>query len=97
MSSPLINSKGYAIISTYMSSNNNASNEYEHDLAIISTTYERLFREGYKSLIIGNLNAHSSPLKYTADRILKKCLDRKNFTEVSRLVYTSNFKHILEL
>ena len=37
---------------------NNASNEYEHDLAIISTTYERLFRQGYESLILGDLNGH---------------------------------------
>jgi exonuclease III len=77
--------RGYALIGTYMSSNNNANNEYELDLAIISTTYERLFREGYKSIIIGDLNADSSRLKYTTDRILKKWLNRKNFTEVSRL------------
>ena len=86
MTSPLINSKGYAIIGTYMSSNNNASNEYEHDLAIISTTYEtknisKKLHSGTNFCVFKTI----TPLKYMADRILKKWLDRKNFTEMSRL------------
>ena len=68
-----------------MSSNNNARHEFEQDLTTIYSAYERLFREGYKTLILGDLNADSSRLKYTTDRILKKWLDRRKFIEVSRL------------
>jgi len=33
--------------------------------------------EGYKTIIIGDLNADSSRLKYTTDRILKKWFGEK--------------------
>jgi hypothetical protein len=46
--------------------------------------------EGYKTIIIGDLNADSSRLKYTTDRILKKWLERKKFTEISRLFTQTN-------
>jgi hypothetical protein len=49
MTSPLINSKGYTLIGTYMST---------LIMQVMSTTYERLFRQGYESLILGDLNAH---------------------------------------
>jgi hypothetical protein len=50
---------GYALIGVYMSSNNNSNREYEIDLATLVSVYNRIFKEGFKPIIIGDLNADS--------------------------------------
>ncbi len=82
-------SKGYALIGVYMSSSNNRDKEYELDLGILDMTYKRLAREGFKPIILGDLNGDSSRLKYANDRLLANWLNRHKYAEISRLYVQS--------
>jgi len=62
--------RGYSIIGVYLSCSNNANREYELDLDILNMTYRRLFREGYRPIIAGDMNADTWRMKYTNDKLL---------------------------
>jgi hypothetical protein len=79
------NHKGYAIIGCYLTSNNNANNEFESDLSQIATTKLRLKNLKYKTIVVGDLNADSGRGLYKQDKILAEWLANEDLIELTRL------------
>jgi hypothetical protein len=78
-------SNGLALIGCYISSNNNKNNEYEHDLAVIQSTNDRLPKEGFKVLITGDFNGDSRRKLYAQDTILSSWLSNNHKCELTIL------------
>jgi hypothetical protein len=76
---------GIALIGCYLCSNNNKNHEYEHDLAVIQSTYARLCRDKFKVIITGDFNGDSGRCLYLQDVILSNWLSDNHKKELTRL------------
>jgi hypothetical protein len=58
---------------------------YDEFHKVIDATYKRATREGYKPIILGDLNADTCRMKYVNDRVLSNWLRKHKYLELSRI------------